>query len=91
MYAKAVIVVATLIAGSASLFMRAVTADVQAEIRDVREDLRLRAAADSIRFERVVEVVEFAVIAIVEPAGSDERAAAIGELRRRRHVTVSIP
>jgi len=52
----------------------------------VRMDLRAREVADSVRFERIVEVVEYAVIAIVEPATSEERAMAIAELKRRRRV-----
>jgi|KBSSwiStaDraftv2_1062776.scaffolds.fasta_scaffold103010_5 hypothetical protein len=86
LYARAIIGVGAVLAGSAGLFVRAVTSDVKAEIREVRMDLRAREVADSVRFERIVEVVEYAVIAIVEPATSEERAMAIAELKRRRRV-----
>jgi len=85
-YARMVLAVAAVVMGASSLFVNAVTSDVKAEIRQVRDDLRSRAVADSARFERIVEVVEFAVIAIVEPAGSPERTTAIAELKRRRRV-----
>ncbi len=89
-YAAAIIAVLTLSAAT----VRWVTRDVQAaieetriEVRQARTEFRGRAAADSTRFERVMEVVELAVVALVETPGSEEQRSAVVELRKRRHVT----
>jgi hypothetical protein len=62
-------------------------ADTRNEIRAVREEFHIRADADSIRFERVMNVVELAVVALVEEPGSDGQRSAVMELRKMRHVT----
>lgn len=89
-YAAAIIAVLTLSAAT----VRWVTHDVQdaieetrAEVRQARVEFRSRAASDSTRFERVMEVVELAVVALVEDPGSAEQRSAVAELRKRRHVT----
>lgn len=71
-----------------------VTSGIHAEIADTRGDLaqlvtaqQARGALDSTRFERVMDIVELAVVAIVEPDGSAEQKRAVAELRRRRHFT----
>jgi hypothetical protein len=46
-----------------------------------------QAERDSARFERAMVVLNLAVGAIVEPAGSEEKQTAIAELRRLRHFT----
>ena len=58
-----------------------VTSGVRAEIREVRYDLETRAFRDSVRFLRVMDVVELTALAIVEAEGSAGRAWAIQQLR----------
>jgi len=98
LYAGAILAVASVVAlvttVNAGYVNRYVLSDVKQsitearnEIRAVRSEFRLRAEADSIRFERVMEVVELAVVALVEEPGSDEQRSAVTELRQRRRVT----
>lgn len=70
-----------------------ITADVHEDIKaldykftQAQERIREAQVADSIRFERGVDVLELAVTAIVEPSGSAEQRAALNELQRRRRV-----
>ena len=69
------------------------TSDVRTALSNTHDDLaRLayqqdaRAEVDSLRFERAMEVLELAVVAIVEPDGSVDQKGAIDELKRRRHI-----
>jgi hypothetical protein len=94
LYVGAILSVITLAAIVTTATVRAVTNDVnielaktRAEVAATRNEVRVRAAADSARFERVMSVVELAVVALVEPAGSEDQKAAVVELRRRRQVT----
>ena len=89
-----VLVVSSVITLTTGFVVRAVTREVREDIKATRMEMRqitqtnrAQATADSIRFERVMEVVELAVVAIVEPVGSDDQRGAVAELRRRRHVT----
>ena len=88
----AMFMVAAAGAGGAWLVNRA-TAEMHAEIQNTHDDIAAlaveqhrRADSDSVRFERAMDVLELAVAAIVEPAGSLEQRSAVDELRRRRHV-----
>jgi hypothetical protein len=83
----------TTVAAAGTWAVSKMTSDVREQLLDTHADLvaltaaqAARAAADSIRFERAMEVLELAVGAIVEPDGSTEQKQAIAELRRRRHV-----
>jgi hypothetical protein len=94
LYAGTIVVVGALVAGLSAVMVSSITAKVSAEQQQTRETLqsfiktqRDIAGRDSVRFERVMAVVELAVVAIVEPIGSDEQVGAVAELRRRRHVT----
>jgi len=101
LYAGTIVVVSaaiTIIGGAA---IRYATSDVSAEIRDNHAELTkvhqelvafssqvtTKAVVDSVRFERVMDIVELAVIALVEPTGSRTQRAAVEALRTRRHVT----
>jgi hypothetical protein len=98
LYAGAILAVAAVVTlistANASYVNRFVLREVNAslmetknEIRAVRTEFRQRAAADSVRFERVLDIVEVAVVALVEEPGSEEQRSAVAELRKRRRVT----
>ena len=94
LYAGTVLLVGSLIAALTTLAVRWATRDVRAEVAAARSEVRAlarvqqeRASADSLRFERVLDIVELAVGALVEPEGSDEQRRAVADLRARRHVT----
>lgn len=74
-------------AGFVTREVRSTIAKTQEELAATREYFRQRAVADSVRFERIMEVVELAVVAVVEPSGTQDQRSAVAELRRRRHVT----
>jgi hypothetical protein len=86
--------------GSATIgwIIRKSTMDVRQHIAETSAGLerlertqRNTAVQDSIRFERVMDVVEIAVVAIIEPDGSAEQKSAIEDLRHRRHVVPITP
>lgn len=88
------IMVSGVVAGASALTVKALTATVRSDIAETRDELRslareqrARAAADSARFERTIEVVELAVVALVEPHGSPDQRDAVDKLRRRRRFT----
>ena len=85
-YARTLAAVAAVVGGTTAVVVRWATADVRGEVADLHAEVVVRASSDSVRFERVMQVVELAVVALVEPDTSTERHAAIAELRRRRHV-----
>jgi hypothetical protein len=94
LYASTILVLSAVVTLATGFVVREVTKEVRADVKAVRAEMTgighaqaERAVADSMRFERVMQVVELAVIAIVEPEGSDEQRSAVSELRRRRHVT----
>ena len=94
LYAGTMLLVGTLVGILTAATVQWVTKDVRAEVMRTRADLRdfvngqrLKAYADSARFERVLDIVELAVVALVEPEGSTEQRSAVAELRRRRYVT----
>lgn len=94
LYAGTILAVGTVVALTAGGVVRLVTKDVRDEVAQTRVELRQfidsnerRVTADSIRFERVLEVVELAVVALVEPDGSDEQRGAVAALRSRRTIT----
>lgn len=94
LYGSTILIMAAVVAMATGFVVREVTKDVRSDLRGLRAEVsnlstnqNWRAGADSIRFERVMQVVELAVIAIVEPDGSDEQRSAITELRRKRRVT----
>ena len=82
------LLVGTTIIAVASYAANKLTGGIHAEIGQVSERLRQRETADSVRFERVADIIGTAVVAIVEPAGSPEQVAAIAELKKHRHVVV---
>jgi len=94
LYAGTIIAVCAAVAMAAGGIVNYVTKDVRDEVAQTRVELRefvlaneRRVAADSARFERVLEVVELAVVALVEPDGSDEQRGAVAALRSRRTYT----
>lgn len=94
LYAGAILSVGAVLALLTAATVRWVTKEVRAEVTQTRADLRnfivearAKADADSVRFERVLDVVELAVVALVEPDGSEEQKSAVAELRKRRRVT----
>lgn len=87
LFGKAALTIAACFTLAGGWIAHAITADVKGDVTALRYDFRQKAALDSVRFERMIEVVELAVIAVVEPDSSAARAEAIGELRRRRRVT----
>ena len=91
LWAGAIITTGALIAGITALAVKWVTRDVREEIATTRLELKTywmreaaQAKADSIRFDRGMEVLELAVIALVEADGAEEQRRAVEELRRRR-------
>lgn len=94
LYAATLLAVGALVGVATTGAIRWVTKDVQQEVAQTRAELRAfaanqqhKAAADSSRMERVLSIVELAVVALVEPDGSEEQRSAVAELRRRRFVT----
>lgn len=86
--------VSGVVAAASALTVKALTATVRSDIASTRAEIRAlaleqraRAAADSARFERTIEVVELAVVALVEPQGSPDQRDAVDKLRRRRRFT----
>lgn len=78
------------------ILVQFVTNDVKKDIQAIRTDLRdfaanthAREVADSVRFERVLGIVELAVVAIVEPSNSPERSEAVAELRRHQGLSLA--
>ena len=95
LYGSTVLVIVAVVTLATGFVVREVTKDVRSDLRAVRAEVsnlstnqNTRAGADSARFERVMQVVELAVIAIVEPDGSEEQRGAVYELRRKRRVTL---
>jgi len=93
-FSVAIIAAGTVIATITGFAVKGITAGVRADVQSLHEEIRSigiaqerRAFADSARFERAMDVLELAVVAIVEPDGSNEQRDAVAELRRRRHVT----
>lgn len=91
-WTTAVLLAGTVIGGLTAASVKWVTGDVRKELAVTREELKayareqhFRAAADSVRFERGMDVVELAVVALVEPNGSDEQRRAVADLRKRRY------
>ena len=81
LFAKAGLALAALFALLGGVIARAITKDVKDEVADLRTELQSKAKVE----ERLIQVVELAVIAVVEP-DSTARAEAINELHRRRRV-----
>jgi len=57
------------------------------QVEELKRDRRTEQRLDSLRFERTMAIVELAVSAIVEPAGSQEKREALTELRRKRRIS----
>jgi len=79
--------------GLTSVTIRASQKDIRDSIKDTHDDLQelrldlhSRTVVDSVRFERIMGVVELAVTALVEPNGSAEQSNAVAELRRLRRI-----
>ena len=94
LWVTALLVVVAIASGVGSLVANAVTRDVRAGVlanRDyiaaVQNQMLRRSAADSVARDRMVRVIELAVVVLVEDDGSPERAAARRELRKLRTVT----
>lgn len=93
LYAGTLVIVGGLVAGMSAVLVRSITAQVSTQVEATGSEFRRFAAEqralalrDSVRFERVMDVIETAVVAIVEEPGSEQQRSAIAELRRRRHV-----
>lgn len=92
LWTTAVIAVGGVVAFATAGAVKWVTRDVHEEIAQTRQELReyiryeqVRATADSVRLENGLDIVELAVVALVEPAGSQEQRNALVALRARRH------
>lgn len=59
----------------------------EAKLAGVVQAAHEKATADSVRFERAMQLVELTASAWLEPEGSPERQGVIAELRRRRTFT----
>lgn len=93
LYMSALLLVGGSLGAVGLAFIRYATADIRAqhremlrEIGEVRADVLRRTEQDSARFERTMEIVQLAVVAIVEPPNSIARRGAIADLRARRRV-----
>ena len=80
LYASTIVLVGVTMATVVSGVVLWATRDVRAQI----SALNSRVAADSVRFERAMDVLELTAIALVEPDGSREQMDAIDQLRHRR-------
>lgn len=79
-----------------SFAVKLATNDLRTDVRDLHDDVRAFSSAvkaqqyaDSVRFERVIEVVEVAVVAIVEPSDSPARNEAVAKLRRKQGLSIN--
>lgn len=79
-----------------SVAIKFATNDIRSDLRDLHDDVRAfsnavkaQQYADSVRFERVIEVVEVAVVAIVEPSDSPARNEAVAKLRRKQGLAIN--
>lgn len=93
LYITTGVVVVTTVAGGSTWAVQHMTVRVEQQLEDTHQDLvalatlqERRFAADSVRNERAFEIVELISAGMLEKEGSPERASAITELRRRRHV-----
>jgi hypothetical protein len=96
------ILLASVVTGASALVVKSVTASIRSdlsrnrdevqslgrELRDLAAAQRERTSADSVRFERTLDVVGLAVVAVVEPDGSPAQRRAVEELKRRRRITI---
>jgi uncharacterized iron-regulated membrane protein len=96
------VLLATVVTGSSALVVKSITGTIRDDIRKNRDEvsrlrdeqhdlaaaMRERTQADSVRFEKTLDVVGLAVVAVVEPDGSPAQRRAIDELRRRRRITI---
>jgi len=95
-WTTALVLAGTVVGGLTAASVRWVTGDVRRDLAVTRSELQNytraqheRADADSVRFERAMGIVELAVIALVEPNGSEEQRRAVADLRARRHYVVT--
>lgn len=93
MYVETIVLVGGVTLAVSTFMARTITASVKSEIADVRADVahmrheqQAQAVTDSIRFQKLAEVVELVAAGVAEPPGSDEQRNAVVELRRLRHV-----
>lgn len=94
LYAGAAITVVSLVGMLTTAAVKYVTGPVHREVVAARTELHKyvqeqkdRQAVDSLRFERVMYVVELAVVALIEPEGSTDQRRAVMDLRSLRRVT----
>jgi hypothetical protein len=83
-YFIAIATVGVVVGTATSWIVFASTEKVRDEVEHVKVLVVARAYSDSVRFERVIEIVELSVVALVEKPGSAEQLAALAALRSHR-------
>lgn len=95
LYSGTIMAFGAVVAVMTAAAVKFVTAEVSSEVRATRVELHqyqamqvAKSVQDSARFERVMEVVELAVVALVEPHGSSDQRRAVANLRSKRHLSL---
>ena len=86
LWASTLLLVVGAVGGGAAWGSHKLTDGVRNDVAGLRQTMNERQRIDSLRFERVMDITELAVVAIVEPVGSPERKVAVEQLRARRHI-----
>lgn len=91
LWTSAIILVCAIVAAATAACIKWITQDVHNEIAQTRQELQeyirlqhVQSQADSMRIEAGLDIIQLAVVAIVEPSGSDEQRVALSQLRARR-------
>lgn len=83
LYITTLLLVGGISSGLTTWLVFKATSGVRAEVASLQDE----AKRGNDRFDRMADIVELAVVALVEPPGSPEREKALSELRARRRIT----